>query len=434
MALHQTFVADPEREAALELLDDLLGSAGAGGPAVRLWEGTIWRPPHAGEKARVTLVLKSPGTLRAMLEDASELNLGEMYIFGELDVEGDLEAVFPAIDRLLESKFGLADRMRYAALLKRLPPPEHARDRGRAAHLRGAVHSKRRDARAIHYHYDVSNDFYSLWLDRRMQYSCAYFKTADDSLDQAQEQKLDYLCRKLRLKPGERLLDIGWGWGGLILHAAKHYGARALGITLSEAQATWANERIREEGVSDRCRAELRDYRELEGPGSFDKIVSVGMFEHVGEKPLPEYFRRAWELLAGGGAFLNHGIARNQHKPDHGPSFIGKYVFPDGELAPISAALRAAESAGWEVRDVESLREHYVITLRHWVARLEQQAVKAHQIVDDVTYRIWRLYMAGSAHAFRRGWNNLYQALLVKPENGDSRLPLRREDWYSYSH
>jgi cyclopropane-fatty-acyl-phospholipid synthase len=263
-----------------------------------------------------------------------------------------------------------------------------------------------------------------------MVYSCAYFRQAGDTLDLAQENKLDYICRKLRLRPGERLLDIGCGWGGLILHAAKTFGARALGITLSEPQAELANERIRAEGLEDRCRAEVRDYRDLEQPESFDKLVSVGMFEHVGEKLLPEYFRRAWRLLRPGGAFLNHGIAENFHKPNRGESFVDKYVFPDGELVPISVTLRAAEDAGWEVRDLESLREHYALTLHSWVQRLEQQAASARQIVGEVTYRIWRLYMAAGAHRFRTGWLNLYQALLVKPDGGESRLPLIREDWY----
>ncbi len=429
MALHSAFVADPEREAALQLLDDIFGNAGVRGLAVRLWEGTTWRRPH--DQPRITLVVKHPGTLRAMLEHASELSLGEMYIFDELDVEGDIEAIFPAIDRVLESRFGITDRLRFAVLLQQLPHTGSPQGEPHGAHLRGAVHSKRRDAGAIQYHYDLSNDFYSLWLDRRMVYSCAYFNRPDDTLDEAQERKLDYLCRKLRLKTGERLLDIGCGWGGLIVHAAKYYGAEALGITLSERQARRASQRIRDEGIADRCRAELRDYRDLEGSAPFDKIVSVGMFEHVGEKLLPEYFRRAWNLLVPGGVFLNHGIARNVLQPDHGPSFIAKYVFPDGELVPISTALRIAEETGWEVRDVESLREHYVLTLRHWRSRLEHHARRARELVGEVTYRIWQLYIAGCTHAFRTGRNNLYQTLLAKPDKGNSRLPLTRADWYA---
>jgi cyclopropane-fatty-acyl-phospholipid synthase len=431
MALHQAFIADPVRDAALQLLDGLLGDAFASDIAIRLWEGTTWRSPHRAGEPHATLVLKDPGALRTMLESPSDLLLGEMYIFDDVDVEGDIEAVFPAIDRLFELKLGVADRLRYASLLRRLPRPASARHDDHRTQLHGVRHSKQRDGRAVRHHYDVSNEFFALWLDRRMVYSCAYFQQPCDTLDQAQEQKLDYICRKLRLKPGERLLDFGCGWGGLILHAAKKYGAQALGITLSRPQAEVAEQRIREEGVSDRCRVEVCDYRDLDRAGSFDKLVSVGMFEHVGEELLPEYFRRAWRLLVPGGAFLNHGIARNLHHPDRGPSFIAQYVFPDSELVPISTVLRAAEDTGWEARDLESLREHYAMTLHHWVQRLEQQAAKARQFVDEVTYRIWRLYMAGGAHRFRTGWLNLYQTLLVKPAHGNSHLPLTRADWYA---
>ena len=431
MALHQTFTPDPARDAALQLLDNLLDGAGASDIAFRLWEGTTWRPPHSAGDPRATLVLKDPGALRTMLETPSDLLLGEMYIFDDLDVEGDIEAIFRAIDQLFELMLGVADRLRYASLLRRLPQSGSARHDAHRAQLRGARHSKQRDGRAVRHHYDVSNEFFALWLDRRMVYSCAYFEQASDTLDQGQEQKLDYICRKLRLKEGERLLDIGCGWGGLILHAAKKYGAQALGITLSKRQAEVAEQRIREEGVGGHCRVEVCDYRDLAQAESFDKLVSVGMFEHVGEKLLPEYFRRAWRLLVPGGAFLNHGIARNLHHPDRGPSFIAQYVFPDSELVPISTVLRTAEDTGWEVRDLESLREHYARTLHLWVQRLEQHAAQARQVVDEVTYRIWRLYMAGGAHRFRTGWLNLYQALLVKPECGNSRLPLTRADWYT---
>ena len=429
MALHQTFTADPVCEAALALLDELFGETGADDMAVRLWGGTTW-PRHGAAQARVTLVLKHPGALYTMLTAPSDLALGELYIFDEIDIEGEIEAIFPAIDRLFEHKLGIATRLRCAALLRRLPPSGGRQDI-RRPQLRGEPHSQRRDERAVRYHYDLSNPFYALWLDRRMVYSCAYFQSPADTLDQAQEQKLDYICRKLRLQPGERLLDIGCGWGGLILHAAKKYRVRALGITVSRNQARFAEQLIRQENLADRCRVEVRDYRDLDEAGSFDKLVSIGMFEHVGEKLLPEYFRRAWRILTPGGVFLNHGIARSLHHPYRGPSFSSEYVFPDGELVSISTTLRFAEEAGWEVRDLESLREHYALTLRCWVQRLQQHAAQARRLVDEVTYRIWRLYMAGGAYRFQSGWLNLYQALLVKPERGDARLPRTRADWYS---
>jgi cyclopropane-fatty-acyl-phospholipid synthase len=423
MAARDISVADPARAAALEFLDELFRDLRPGELQVRLWDGSLWRPAGA---AAVTLVLKSPGALRAMFASPSDLSLGEAYIYDDFDIEGDIEVIFPIADRLFERHRGLGERLRYRSLLKRLP--HDGPSRPQPVHLAGAPHSKERDRQAVTYHYDVGNDFYRLWLDRRMVYSCAYFNTPDDDLDAAQERKLDYICRKLRLRPGERLLDVGCGWGGLIIHAAANYGVEALGITLSKPQAEFAQERIREQGLQDRCRAEVRDYRELEG--GFDRLVSVGMFEHVGARLLPDYFHRAWRLLRPGGVFLNHGIAESALKPDRGASFSAKYVFPDGELVPIHTALRAAEEAGWEVRDVESLREHYALTLHHWVRRLQKNAAQARQIAGEVAYRVWRLYMAGSAHRFRTGWFNLYQALLVKADQGRSGLPLTRADWY----
>jgi len=238
----------------------------------------------------------------------------------------------------------------------------------------------------VTYHYDVSNDFYALWLDQRMVYSCAYFQHRNADLESAQENKLDYICRKLRLHPGQRLLDIGCGWGGLVIYAAQHYGVEALGITLSRPQADLASARIAEAGLSERCRVIVRDYREVDEPGSVDALVSVGMFEHVGMALLPEYFARAWRLLKPGGVFLNHGIASCPTvKPLRGRTFSNTYVFPDGELEPINVTLHAAEEAGFEVRDVESLREHYNLTLRHWVQRLKAHHEQALQYMDEPT-------------------------------------------------
>jgi cyclopropane-fatty-acyl-phospholipid synthase len=264
-----------------------------------------------------------------------------------------------------------------------------------------------------------------------MVYSCGYFSHPDEDLGTAQIQKLDYICRKLRLQPNDRLLDIGCGWGGLLIHAAREYGVRALGVTLSEQQLQLAIRRIHEAGLSDRCEVCLLDYRDIEEPGAFDKLVSVGMVEHVGESRLPQYFEGAFKLLRPGGAFLNHGIGRAGHRPKpEQPTFTDVYVFPDGDLVPIGATLTAAEKIGFEVRDVENLREHYVLTLRHWVRRLEAHAGEARKLAGDTNFRVWRLYMAGSAHYFKTGRLDVYQTLLVKPDQGSSGLPLRRSDWY----
>ena len=412
--------------------------------AVRLWDGEVIEP-DPGHPAKFTLVLEHPGSLGRMLWLPSDLTLGEAYIRGDFDVEGDLIAAFALREHFIRPRFSLGELLRFVRVLRRAarlaPPTQPGRE---AARLRGRRHSKERDRVAVRYHYDVGNDFYALWLDKNMVYSCAYFRTGEEDIDTAQEAKLDYICRKLRLKPGERLLDIGCGWGGLVLHAAQNYGVEALGITLSPPQAEFARRRIRERGLEDRCRVEVRDYRDVDpGEGPFDKIVSVGMVEHVGVEKLPVYFEKAWSLLKPGGVFLNHGITVGPDPtPSDAPSgwlrtlfkqgqFIQRYVFPDGELHPIHVSLRAAADVGFEVRDLESLREHYALTLRHWVRRLEARHDEVVRVAGEAVYRIWRLFMAGSAYHFEIGKLNVYQALLVKPDRGRSGLPLTREDWYA---
>jgi cyclopropane-fatty-acyl-phospholipid synthase len=364
-----------------------------------------------------------------MFLSPSELALGEAYVQGDFDIKGEIENIFDLCAFLLNRHFSMFDKLRIADLLVELPVAMHMQNRHHTADFGGMLHSQERDRRAISYHYDISNDFYKLWLDRRMVYSCAYFASPEDDLDQAQEQKLDCVCRKLRLRKGESLLDLGCGWGGLLMHAAENYGARALGITNSAQQAELAQERIRLAGRDDLCEVKVLDYRALDQSRQFDKIASVGMFEHVGEALLPEYFQCAWNHLRLGGVFLNHGIACSATYKRKGPSFIDKYVFPDGELVPLSTALRAAEACGFEVRDIESLREHYVLTLRHWVRRLEARADEVKKLVGEATYRVWRLYMSGSAHAFATGRVNVYQVLLSRPDHGASGLPLTRRDW-----
>jgi cyclopropane-fatty-acyl-phospholipid synthase len=369
-----------------------------------------------------------------MFIPGTTLSLGEAYIYDDFDVMGPIEPIFALRDGLEKRLPSRLSRLALLPKLLRLPSTKSLRatERGRAQ-MAGEAHSVERDGAAIRYHYDVSNDFYQIFLDERMVYSCAYFESPEDDLNTAQARKLDYICRKLRLKPGQRVLDIGCGWGGLLIHAAKEYGVDATGITLSEPQVELATERIAKAGLGARCRVLLQDYRETKADPPYDVLVSVGMFEHVGEALLPTYFEKAMALLRPKGVFLNHGIARREGEAAEDPrSFSRVYVFPDGELVPISTSLRAAEQAGFEVRDVESLREHYTLTLRHWVRRLEACHEGAVCHVDEPTYRVWRLYMSGSAHAFATGRMNLYQSLMVKQgPQGGSDLPLLRSDWYA---
>ena len=422
---------ETRRQLTLHLLDELIAGASAETVGARLWDGTRWPD---GSVRPATLVLRRPGALRAMFLPGTELALAEAYLYDDVDIEGDVESVFDLADTIARATAGWRRKLRAARDLLRLPAAVGERQTRRGpARLSGRLHSLERDRQAVTFHYDVSNDFYALWLDRRMVYSCAYFASPDEDLETAQARKLDYICRKLRLQPGQRLLDIGCGWGGLAIHAAQHYGVDATGITLSRPQADLANQRIAAAGLAARCRVLVQDYRQVGAPAGYDALVSVGMFEHVGATLLPPYFAQAWRLLRPGGVFLNHGMAsRATDKPQHGPSFSTAYVFPDGELVPINVTVRAAEESGFEVRDVESLREHYALTLRHWVRRLEAHHDDALQCVDEPTYRVWRLFMSGSAHGFTHRRLNIYQVLLAKPDaGGRSGLPLTRTDWYT---
>jgi len=429
MSLAKTLPCESEVEKATSFLRSVLHGYQPLDFAIRFWDGTVYGP-EKGKQPRFIMVLKHPGALRKMFLRPNQLTLGEAFIHNDYDIEGDLIDAFALADYLLGLQWSLMDRLRCATYLVALPPRKAAEPGRSAAQLTGSLHSKNRDSQAVTYHYNVSNDFFRLWLDERMIYSCAYFASADEPLDSAQARKLDYICRKLRLKKGERLLDIGCGWGGLIMHAASAYGVEAHGITLSLPQAEFATERIRATGLEGRCRVDVGDYREVTGEGEYDKIASIGMFEHVGQKRLNEYFARTFRLLRPGGGFLNHGIAVDANFTLEDQSFMDRYVFPDGDLLSISSTLHAAESTGFEVRDLESLREHYALTLRHWVKRLEANEQQARAVTDETTCRIWRLYMAGSAHGFECGRLNLYQALMVKPLGGNSGQPLTRADWY----
>jgi cyclopropane-fatty-acyl-phospholipid synthase len=431
MSTTEVRTGDPCARAALAFLEFLFAEYRPRNFAVRFWDGSGWEP-DPGQPALFTLVFKHPGALRSMFWPPRGLSIAEAFLFDDYDVEGDIESLWLLVKHLGEErKFGAGDKLRFLSHLLRLPRQRRPRLGGPPrARLRGKKHSLERDREAVGYHYNVSNDFYSLWLDRQMVYTCAYFHTPDDGIDRAQEQKLDHVCRKLRLRPGEKLLDVGCGWGALSIHAAKYYGVEALGATISQPQVDFANERIRREGLTGRCRVENLDYRRV--TGTFDKIAAIGILEHVGESMFPTYFRRAWDLLKPGGVFLSHGIAvRGDQVIPKVMTFAERYVFPDGELIPIGRNLTYAEKVGFEVRDVESLRDHYLLTLRHWLWRLEENADKVRALTDDVTYRIYRLYLGIAALLYRLGRINLYQALLLKAPDGQRPLPLTREDWYA---
>ncbi|MBV9999470.1 MAG: class I SAM-dependent methyltransferase [Verrucomicrobia bacterium] len=419
----------------IQVLSEIFAGCPLERVAVRLWDGTPWPD---GRPRPATIVLKDPDALRRMFLPGSEIGLAEAYLYDDFDLEGDIEAAFDIGDFLLTRVRDWRTKLKLAAALLALPG-ESSGLRAAAGRflpdLRGKRHSRERDRRSVTFHYNVSNDFYRLWLDSRMVYSCAYFKSPDDSLDAAQERKLDYICRKLRLRPGQRLLDIGCGWGGLVMYAAQRYGVSALGVSLSEPQVEWARARIAEAGLKDRVAVELRDYREIapDCDGPCDAVVSVGMAEHVGRERLKDYFKIAFDTLKPGGVFLNHAIGEGVAAlpVDPNDSFVYRIVFPDGDIPPLPAVLGAAEPAGFEIRDVENLREHYALTLRHWVRRLEAHYTEARFCVDEPTYRTWRLYMAGSAHNFARGQIAVYQTLLAKVDQaGNARLPLTRDDWY----
>lgn len=380
--------------------------------AIELWNG---RRYALGDHPTVTLRVPAASAMK-YLAKADLAALGEAFVEGYIDIVGPIGDAIRAAE----------------SLARRLGGDK----KGRMPLLLRNSHSKKTDSAAVRYHYDVSNDFYALWLDSRMVYSCAYFKTGEETLELAQEQKLDHICRKLRLEPGERFLDIGCGWGALVMHAAERYGVRATGITLSENQHALANERIKAAGLQDQCEVRLQDYRDLSGEGVFDKIASVGMFEHVGLKNLPVYFGAIRRLLVEGGIVLNHGITSID--PDSrsvglgGGDFIGKYVFPHGELPHLSLVIREMGAAGLEVMDSETLRLHYARTLQLWSERLEAHLDAARAFADEKQLRIWRTYLAGCAHAFAKGWVSIQQVLAVKSEDpGKNTLPWTREYVYA---
>lgn len=419
-------VSSAHAEVALRILKRLLHGFN-GQAALKLWNDKFL-PLTSGTPA-FTLVLRDPSVLRRLITRGNPVALADAYFRGQVDVEGDLYSAL-ALKEHFET-ISLPWREKLALLLDSLKLPSHS-PAERSARGFAHEHNRETDRAAISFHYDVSNDFYGLWLDELRVYSCAYFQHENDTLDQAQRQKLEHICRKLRLQPGERLLDIGCGWGALVCWAAQHHGVQAHGITLSQRQLDHARARIASLGLQDRVTLELRDYRDLPGEAVYDKVSSVGMFEHVGLEQLPTYLATVQRVLRPGGLFLNHGITHDEEGWNHdavASEFINRYVFPDGELDCVSNIQLGMERAGFEIQDVEALRRHYALTLRHWVQRLEAQREAALQEVDEPTYRVWRLYMAACAREFDNGSTGIYQ-ILASRRGLEPALPLTRADLY----
>lgn len=413
-----------------------------GGAALRLWDNTHHTLGHKFKQTMAqpspdfTLVLRDPGVLRKLVLTPDPMLLAEAYFDDLLDVEGDIYNVLLLKDHFAQLDLGWRERLGLWLDALELPktssPGNHPASADQEQHSFEHLHTRQTDAQAIAFHYDVSNAFYGLWLDEAKVYSCAYFEDPSDTLDQAQRNKLAHICRKLRLQPGQTLLDIGCGWGALVCWAAKHHGVRAHGITLSQEQLAYAQERIRREGLQDRVTVALCDYRDLPGQAVFDKISSVGMFEHVGLANLPQYNQAILSLLKPGGLFLNHGITHDEEgwNDSLATRFINRYVFPDGELDCVSNISLGMERAGFEILDIEGLRPHYALTLRHWVQRLEAHQNDAVALVGERKYRIWRLYMAACALEFEAGGTGLHQILAGKPDGGRWPVPLTRQDLY----
>lgn len=415
---------------------------------VEAYDGSVAEATVVSSANDVTLKILRRDAITRVLTHPGELGVARAYVAGDLDIEGDLDPLFelelPPIRQLLSPNNvrSLLNVIGTSALRPITPPMIEAR-------VRGALHGRSRDRQAVSHHYDVSNRFYEMVLGSSMTYSCAVFKHEDDTLETAQRRKVDLVARKLNLSPGERLLDVGCGWGAMAIHAARHYGVRVVGVTLSEQQRVYATQRAKEEGVEDLVEFRLQDYRDVRD-APFDAISSIGMSEHVGRKALPDYCQVMFDRLKPGGRLLNHAIGRpvsfeEDPRPTRvetflrqfqvaagmrGPSrtaspFIERYVFPDGELHEVGNLVSMLQTHGFEVRHLESLREHYARTLREWVANLDKRFDEAVEDVGIERARVWKLYMAGSAVGFERRHLEIHQVLCVKPEHGRSAMALR---------
>ncbi|MGV9641697.1 class I SAM-dependent methyltransferase [Streptomyces sp. NPDC003514] len=420
------------------LLEQLLGTPLP--VRIRAWDGSQSGPPGAP-----ALVVRNRRAVRRLLYRPGELGLARAWVAGDLDIEGDLYTALDLLAGLVwergddargtleilrdpEARAAVRGLVRLGGLpLPPAPPPEEVR---RPRHR----HTRRTDKRAISHHYDVGNDFYELVLGPSMVYSCAYWEAPppEGTLEDAQRDKLDLVCRKLGLKAGMRLLDVGCGWGSMAVHAAREYGVDVVGVTLSQEQAAYARKRVAEEGLTDKVEIRVQDYRDVTD-GPYDAISSIGMAEHVGAERYLEYADVLHRLLKPGGRLLNHQIGRRPQRDESSyqvDEFIDAYVFPDGELQPIGVTVAQLERAGFEVRDVEALREHYALTLRRWVTNLEDHWDRAVRLTGPGRARVWRLYMAASALAFERNRIGVNQVLAVRtPDSGASGMPLRARVW-----
>jgi cyclopropane-fatty-acyl-phospholipid synthase len=417
---------------------------------VEAYDGSVAEPTVASSANSVTVKILNRDAISRVLTHPGELGLARAYVAGDIDVDGDLDPLFelsvPPLHHLLNAGHvrALLSAVGASALRPLAPPSIEARPRG-------VMHSRARDREAVTHHYDVSNRFYEMVLGPSMTYSCAVFSSPEDTLEIAQARKVDLVARKLDLKAGDRLLDIGCGWGAMGIHAARHYGARVIGVTLSEPQQRYATEQARLAGVSELVEFRVQDFRDITD-GPFDAVSSIGMSEHVGRRSLPAYTQLIWDRLRPGGRFLNHAIGRPVSFDDdpqpskaselsrqlqialgmRGPSktasqFIDRYVFPDGELHEVGTLVSMFQAHGLEVRHLESLREHYGLTLRRWVDNLVKRFDEAVEEVGIERARVWRLYMAGSAVGFERHHLEVHQVLSVKPNGGASRMALRND-------